>query len=157
MAQQAKNEMNLIRIAGTDINAESTILYGIAKIKGVSQMFANAVCVALGLDKNAKISSLSEKDIEKLEEFLTNPKKEGIPIWLLNQRKDYESGENLHLTTKDIEFNEMQMKRRTGKIKTYKAQRAKLKLPVRGQRTKANFRRNKTLAHIKSKSTGGKK
>lgn len=154
--KEEKSQANLIRIMSTDINAEFPLLYGISRIKGVGVMFANAVCIALGLDKNAKISTLSEKDVEKLEEFLANPKKEGIPSWLLNQRKDLESGENLHYISKDIDFNLIQLKRRSSKLGTYKGLRYRANLTVRGQRTKSNFRRQKTIAAMKSK-TGGKK
>ena len=156
MSKESKKEVNYIRIVGTDINADASLLYGLSKIKGVSIMFANALCHSLKFDKNAKISSLSDKDIEKLENFLSNPKKEGIPEWLLNQRKDLDTGDNLHFIAKDIDFNLLQLKRRLSKIKTYRGLRLRFGLPVRGQRTKANFRRNKTIAAMKAK-TGGRK
>jgi small subunit ribosomal protein S13 len=152
--QESKNEMHLIRILGTDINANLPILYGLAKIKGVNVMFSNAVCAALKLDKGAKISALSEKDVERIEEFLSNPEMPGIPDWLKNQRKDYETGKNFHLTSKDIDFNMLQFKRRIAKTKSYRAIRHKFRLPLRGQRTKSNFRRNKTLAAMKAKRGG---
>ncbi len=141
---------------GTDINGNADLLHGFSCIKGIGIMFSNAMCVTLKFDKSRKISSLSEKEIEKLEEFLTNPKKEGIPTWLLNQRRDLETGEDLHFISKDIDFNLIQLKRTLGKLKTYKGLRHRAHLPLRGQRTKSNFRRNKTLAAMKSKS-GGKK
>lgn len=157
MAQESKKqETQLIRVLGTDLKANATLIYGLSNIKGVSYMFANALCHVLKLDKNLKISELSDKQIEQIEQFLTNPKKEGVPTWLLNTRKDYETGEDLHVTSKDIEYSLMQLKRRLGKIKTYKGLRLRLNLPVRGQRTKSNFRRSKTLAAMKAKS-GGKK
>ena len=155
---EAKKQIHLVRIMGTGVRGDSTLIYGLSQIKGISVMFANALCHNLGLDKNKKIAELSDKDIAKIEDFLTNPKKDSkIPKWLLNQRKDYETGEDLHLVTKDIEFNHLQLTRRIGKIKTYRGLRLRLRLPVRGQRTKSNFRRNKTIAAMKAKSTGGKK
>ncbi|MCA9459566.1 MAG: 30S ribosomal protein S13 [Nanoarchaeota archaeon] len=157
MAKQEKEQANLIRIMSTDINADASLLYGLSKITGIGIMFANAVCVALKLDKNAKISSLSEKDIAKLEDFLSNPEKKGMPSWLFNQRKDMTTGNDLHLTSKEIEFNLIQLKRSASKLKSYKGLRYRAKLPVRGQRTKSNFRRTKTFAAMKAKSTGDKK
>ena len=157
MAKEEKKVAELIRVLGTDINANASLLYGLAKIKGVSVMFANAACTILKMDKNAKIGALSEKEIEKIESFLSNPKKEGMPEWLLNQRKEFESGENLHINGKDLDFNLLQTKRRLFKIKSYTGIRLKAKLPVRGQRTKSNFRRSKTLAAMKAKSGGSKK
>ncbi len=156
MVKEEKAQTELIRIMGTDIKANYTILYGLAKIKGIGIMFSNALCEVLGYDKNAKISTLSEKDLEKIENFLSNPDKKGLPSWVLNQRKDYETGKDMHLVTKDIEFNDLQLRRRIGKLKTYKALRLRQRLPVRGQRTRSNFRRNKTLAAMKSKRGGSK-
>lgn len=156
MAKEQKQQSELVRIMSTDINAKMSLLYGFAKIKGVNIMFSNAICNVLKLDKNSKISALSEKDIERLEEFLSKPEKSGVPEWMLNQRKDMETGKNLHFIAKDIEFNLLQLMRRLGRIKTYKGLRLRKNLPVRGQRTKSNFRRNKMIAAMKSKS-GGKK
>ena len=156
MARPEKKKKNLIRILGTDIDANLSVLYGLAKIKGVSVMFSNAICVTLNFNKNSKISELTEKETEKLENFLNNPKKDKIPTWLLNQRKDLETGEDLHLASKDIEFDLLQLKRRIGKLKTYKGLRLRNGLTVRGQRTRSNFRKNKTMAAMKSKKGGRK-
>ena len=79
-----------------------------------------------------------------------------MPEWLLNQRKDIFSGKNLHYNGKELEFNELQIRRRLLKTKSYRAIRTRDRLPLRGQRTKSNFRRSKTIAAMKSKS-GGKK
>jgi len=157
MEKSQKQVVNLIRIMGTDINAESSIMFGIAKIKGVSIMLANAICIVLKFKKMDKISSLSEKDIEKLENYLSDNQFKGIPSWLLNQRKEASTGNDLHFITKDIDYDLLQLKRRLSKLKTYKGLRYRANLPVRGQRTKSNFRRNKTIAAMKAKSTGGKK
>lgn len=159
MAQQKETEsIHYIRIMGTGIDDSYTLLYGLSKIKGINVMFANAMCHVLELDKNKKIKDLSEKEIAKIEDFLSNPetKKEKMPKWILNQRKDHETGKDVHIVGKDLEFNLLQLKRRLGKIKSYRGLRLRLGLPVRGQRTASNFRRNKTLASMKSK-TGGKK
>ena len=158
MAKQDENKVaNLLRIMGTDLDADYTLLFGLAKIKGISFMFANATCKALGFNRDTKIGDLSEKEVEKLEDFLANPKKEGIPEWLLNSRKDVQTGENLHYVGKDIEYNALQLRRRLAKTKSYRAIRTKHKLTMRGQRTKSNFRRLKTIRSMKSKAAEGGK
>jgi len=156
MERTQKQVVNLIRIMGTDINADASILFGIAKIKGINIMFANALCIVLKFDKMAKISSLSEEEVEKFESYLSNNKMSEIPSWLLNKRKELVSGEDLHFITKDIDFDLLQYKRTIGKLKTYKGLRHRARLPLRGQRTKSNFRRNKTIAAMKAK-VGGKR
>jgi small subunit ribosomal protein S13 len=151
-----KEEINIVRIMGTGINGKYSLLHGLAQIKGIGLIFSNAVCVSLKMDKSKKISDLSEKEIEVIEEFLYSDKKEGIPTWLMNKQKDLETGEDKHNTGKDLEYDQMQVKRRLFKQKSYRGIRLKERLPLRGQRTKSNFRRNKTLAAMKAK-TGGKK
>ncbi len=154
-ANNDKKVAELIRVLGTDLKASAPIVFGLAKIKGVSYMFANATCVALGLDKQIKVGELSEKQIEMIEDFFSNPDK-NLPTWLLNSQKDVITGKNLHFNGKDLDFNELQLKRRLAKTKSYRALRHKARLPLRGQRTKSNFRRSKTLAAMKAKQGGRK-
>ncbi len=153
---QEKEQINIVRIMGTGLNGNLNVLYGLAKIKGVGIMFSNAVCNVLNLDKYKKIADLSDKDIEKIESYLSGEEKKGIPVWLQNSRAEPETGNNLHMVGKDLDFYQLQLKRKLFKLRTYKGVRLKAGLPVRGQRTCSNFRRNKTLAAMKSKS-GGKK
>jgi small subunit ribosomal protein S13 len=156
-AYEAPKKVEILRILGTDIPASMNLLYGLSKIKGISFNLSNAICVVLKLDKLRKISDLSDSDIEEIENYLLDPKKAGIPQWLFNKRGDNQSGENLHFVSKDLDFEIIQQKRELFKTKSYKSQRTKLKLPVRGQRTKSNFRRNKMIASMKSKSVINKR
>ncbi len=147
--QKSEKEKHIVRLLGTDLNGDKSILYALPKIKGVKYSMANAVCQVLKIDKTKKIKELSEKELEAIEKFLLNPK--GIPSWLFNKRKDYITGEDHHLVTKDLEFNEMQIRRRLFKIKCYRGIRLKAGLPVRGQRTKSNFRPNKRKSSKKKR------
>lgn len=156
MANKENKSAELIRIMATDIPANHSLLFGLSKIKGIGVMFSNAVCVTLGYDKNKKIGTLSEKDIEKIETYLSNSDFEGVPVWMKNQQKDLITGENKHFVNKDLEFQNLQLQRRNSKIRTYKVLRSKLRLTVRGQRTASNFRRNRMLAAKKSKRGGQK-
>ena len=156
MAKKENKNAELIRIMATDIPASHTLLFGLSKIKGVGVMFSNAVCIALDMDKNKKIGTLSEKEIETIENYLSNGDFSEIPTWMLNQQKDVLTGNDKHFVSKDLDFQALQLQRRMSKIKSYRVLRSKLRLTVRGQRTASNFRRNRMLASKKSK-TGGKK
>lgn len=156
MANKENKSAELIRIMATDIPASHSLLFGLSKIKGIGVMFSNAVCVTLGYDKNKKIGTLSEKEIETIEEYLSNNEFEGIPTWMKNQQKDTITGENKHFVNKDLEFQNLQLQRRNSKIRTYKVLRSKLRLTVRGQRTASNFRRNRMLNAKKAKKGGQK-
>ncbi len=144
MAEKTKEEKyegKLIRIASKDIEGEKKVYPGLTKIKGVSWGVANAVCTQLKIDKKRKIGSLTEEEIKRISEFLKNPT---ISAFLLNRRNDFESGKNLHLTGSDLELQKDFDIKRLKKIKSYRGMRHMSGLPMRGQRTKAHFRKNRS-------------
>jgi small subunit ribosomal protein S13 len=133
----------IIRIANTDLNGEKPIGLALCKIKGVSHMMSSALCYVGGIDKHKKAGDLSEPEEQRLNELVRNPKGAGIPDWMLNRRNDLETGEDLHLIGTDIAYSKENDIKRMKKLKTYKGLRHAVGLPVRGQRTKSNFRKNK--------------
>jgi small subunit ribosomal protein S13 len=138
--QEVKNEEKIIRILSTDMEGRMKVYSGLTKIKGISWSLSNAICKILKIDKNRKIGSLDEKEISTLTEFIKNPK---LPSFLFNRKMDFETGEDKHLIGADLELRKEFDIKRLKKIKTYKGYRHGAKLPLRGQRTKGNFRRNK--------------
>lgn len=133
----------ILRIANTDLNGEKPIAIALQKIRGVSHMFASALCYVAGIDKHKKAGDLSEAEEKRLNELVRNPKGAGIPEWMLNRRNDTETGEDVHLIGTDIAYTRENDIKRMKKLKTYKGLRHAVGLPVRGQRTKSNFRKNK--------------
>jgi small subunit ribosomal protein S13 len=133
----------IIRISNTDINGEKNVVDALRKIKGVSFMFANAICQAAGISRTAQAGLLADADIKKLQEALSDPKKAGIPAWVFNRRRDPESGEDNHVVTNDLIIAQEDDIKRLKKIKSYRGVRHQNRLPLRGQRTRSNFRSNK--------------
>lgn len=118
-------------------------------------MTANMVCNLLNFDKFKKVGLLTDEEVEKINDFLKDPKKYGAPSWMLNRRKDYETGEDKHLLTTDLQLTKQDDIKRLRKIKSYRGVRHGLRLPVRGQRTKSNFRKNKgKVTGVKRKKWG---
>jgi len=151
MEKEEKNqgkEETLVRIMATDIPGNKSVYAGLTKIKGVSWSFSNAICKVLNIDKKTKIKELSEKEIDNISEFIKNPK---IPVFILNRRKDFESGKNKHLVGADLDLQKEFDIKRLRKIKSYKGIRHILGLPVRGQRTKAHFRKGRAVGVKKGK------
>ena len=75
---------------------------------------------------------------------------------MVNRRNDYDTGQNKHLLTGDLQFtveNDIKMMK---KMKCYKGVRHILGQPVRGQRTRSNFRRNKGKVMGVRRSSGAK-
>ena len=142
MAEQ-KELKYFVRIANTDLDGKKPILEALRKIKGVDVMFSNAICSLAKVNKAQKIGYLEDADVKKLDEIMQNPLKYDLPSWLLNRRKDKDDGTNKHLITSNLVFvldNDIKMLK---KMRCYRGIRHSLGQPVRGQRTKSNFRKNK--------------
>ena len=146
MTQEIKN---LIRVADTDIIGQKSILHGLTKIKGVGLSFSNAICETLNINKTDKIGAIDEKTKESIEGKIKNL--EGIPTWMLNRKKDYDTGVDLHLTGPKLKLTKEFDIRRMKKIKSYKGFRHMFQLPVRGQKTKGNFRKAGSVGVVRKK------
>jgi len=150
---------HLVRIINTDLKGNKQILYALPYIKGVGLMFANAICRKAKIDIHKKAGYLTDEEVKAIEDVLTHPAKYSIPLWMFDRRKDYDSGNDMHIIGGALEFaHEMDIKRMK-KTKSYKGLRHQWGQPVRGQRTKSNFRRNKgkvSLGVVKKKIKSGK-
>ncbi len=134
---------HLVRIANTDLNGSKSIFVALRRIRGVSGMYSHMVCHIAGIDPLVKIGMLTENQITRIDEIIKNPLKHHAPTWMLNRRKDYETGEDTHLITNDLLFVRDNDLKRLKKIKSYRGIRHIQGLTVRGQRTKSKHRRNK--------------
>ena len=146
--EENENKGKIVRILSRDIKGDLKLYPGFTKIKGVSWSLSNAACEVLKLDRNRRIGSLSKQEIEEISDFLRNPK---APSFLLNRRKDFDTGEDKHLTGTELELRKEFDIKRLKNIKSYRGLRHLLGLPMRGQRTRSNFRKNRR------KGTGIKK
>ncbi len=138
--KQTKKEDRIVRILQKDIEGKTNVYSGLAKIKGVSWTLSNAVCKKVGIPKTKKVGTLTDDEIKNIEAFLKNP---DLPGFLVNRQKDFETGEDKHITGTDLELRKDFDIKRLKKIKSYRGFRHMAGLPMRGQRTKSNFRRNR--------------
>ena len=147
---EKKQELKyLVRVMNTDLKGDKRLNHALTQIKGIGNMFANAVCQAAEIDKHMKAGHLTEEQVAKMNDVIKNPVKYNIPDWMLNRRFDPETGENRHILTSDVAYIRSNDIKRLQKIKSYRGIRHHLGLPLRGQRTRSNFRRSK------SKGKGG--
>lgn len=137
---QEQHKGKIVRILSKDIEGEKTVYSGLTNIKGISWGLSNAICTLLKIDKKKKIGSLTKQEIEKIKNIIENP---DIPLFLFNRKKDFETGENKILTGSDLEFRKEFDIKKLKNIKSYKGLRHSSNLPVRGQRTRSHFRRNR--------------
>lgn len=134
---------HIVRIAQTDLEGRKQTALALTKIKGVGHMLANAICQKAGVNRQATLGNLSDADIKKLQAVIEDLTESGIPAWMMNRRKDYETGKDVHVIVNDLLITKENDIKRQKKIRSYRGIRLAVGLPVRGQRTKSNFRRNK--------------
>ncbi len=131
---------HVVRIAETDVGGEMKVPWGLAEVKGIGYNLALHLCRVLKIDPDMKIGYLTDEELKKVEDALKNPRKYGIPSWMLNRRKDYSTGNDMHLVSSDLIFYVKQDIEREKKIKSYRGIRHSLGLKVRGQRTRTTGR-----------------
>ena len=142
---QPEKFKHIIRIIEADMKGEKKIIPSLKRIKGVSFSFANAICKTLNLDIKRQIGTLSEEEINKITDVIKNPKKYNFPVWMNNRMKDLTSGEDKHVAGAELRLQTDFDIKNLKKIKCYRGIRHSSGLPVRGQRTKGNFRHGKTI------------
>ncbi|MCK5107938.1 MAG: 30S ribosomal protein S13 [Nanoarchaeota archaeon] len=143
MGQENQNIKYFVRVASTDLVGGKPILLALRKVKGINFMLSNAICSSAGISKTKKAGILSDTEIKAIESVVKDPTSFGIPTWMLNRRNDYDTGEDKHLLTSDLDFTKEFDLRRLKKIKCNRGFRHAWGLPLRGQKTKSNFRKNK--------------
>lgn len=143
MVERKEEFKHLVRIVNTDLDGNKQIATALRKIKGIGCQFANAVCFLANVNKAKKTGYLSDDEMKKLDDVIKNPDKYGMPVWMFNRQKNYEDAANMHLILADLDFTKDNDIKRMKKIKCYRGMRHAFGLPVRGQRTKSNFRKSK--------------
>lgn len=140
----------IVRISNTDVNGEKNIIYGLTSIKGIGIHMATIIADQTGVDKKVLIGNLNDSQIQKIQETINNVTKTA-PGWMLNHRKDYETGQNLHFVSSDIDIRLRDEINIMKKIRSYRGVRHELGLSVRGQRTGSNSRKGLALGVSKKK------
>jgi len=110
----------MARISGILLKSNKSVLFALKSIYGIGKFKILEICSNLNIDSKANISLLSDYTINLLK----------------NELNKYEIEGNLR---RKIELNI----KRLYDIKCYRGLRHKLKLPVRGQRTKTNAKTSK--------------
>lgn len=154
---EKENIKQIVRVVNTDIFGKKQLYIALKQIYGVSYSFSNAVCNVLNFPKNKKIGLLSTEELKKIEDVVLNPQNYKIPAYLYNRRKDHNTGKDIHITTSKLKLTKDFDIKNLRKIKTYKGMRHSFGLPVRGQSTKAHFRKGKKVGVTRKGAKSKKK
>lgn len=129
----------LVRIHNTDLDGKKPFATALTYVPGVSHRMAAIVARETGIPTSQRIGKLTEEQINLVAETITNIG-DVVPTWMLNRRKDIETGEDDHLVGTEIQIMLREDLNRLKKIRSWRGHRHERKLPTRGQRTKANGR-----------------
>jgi len=140
----------VVRIANTDISGEETLVYGLSRIKGLGYTTALAIARKLGLDPTVRVGYLSAEALKRVEDAVNDLTRLGLPSWLYNRRKDYETGQDRHLVGAELIFAARRDIEREIKISSWRGVRHKLGYKVRGQKTHTTGRTGMTIGVSKA-------
>jgi small subunit ribosomal protein S13 len=141
---------HIVRISGRDLDGTKKIAPAIAEIKGVGESFGNAIAVSLKMDNRVRLGQLSDKQLQQIEAALKDISSLNLPVWMLNRRKDIDSGMNVHRFGSDLDFIIKNDVEREKNLLSWRGVRHSLGLKVRGQRTRTTGRKGRTVGVKKS-------
>jgi small subunit ribosomal protein S13 len=141
----AEEFRHILRIIDADVDGTLKASYAVARVKGVSLALANAILRKAEINPDKRAGFLTEAEIDKIEEMVKDPAKYGMPSWLLNRRKDEETGKDMHLISADLALKTKMGIEQMKNIKSWRGYRHAYGLKVRGQRTKTTGRAGKAL------------
>lgn len=140
-----------VRCMNTDCRGDWTVQYALTQIKGIGRRLARIICDTAEIEQTALMGFLSETEVQKIEEITRSPKEYNLPYFLLNRRKDIDTGDDIHIAATDIPVYLKDDLDRLKKINCYRGIRHKLGLRARGQRTRTSGRGGQTIGVAKKK------
>jgi len=147
-----RHEFNhVIRIFNTNIDGTRSVLYALTMIKGIGRRFGDAVIKRAGIAHSRLAGELSAEEIEKIVQVVENPKLYDIPAWMLNRRKDYRTGLDLHNTVNKLDYQLREDLDRLRKMRVHRGLRHAWGWKVRGQHTKTTGRGGRSVGVLKKK------
>ncbi len=151
--REERGAQSIIRIAGRDIDGALNIERALSRVKGIgmnmSHSLSHAVEMKLNIPKATALKSLSEKQIADIEGVIKSPESSGIPKYMLNRRKDNETGKDMHYVGNDLTFNTRQDINREVNNRTWRGFRHQYGQRVRGQHTRSTGRTGAAVGVMK--------
>jgi small subunit ribosomal protein S13 len=143
-----ENYRYIVRLANTDLEGSRSVVYALTKVRGIGIRIAEIVADQAGVPRAERIGNLTEPEAEKLEATLGKIA-EIVPHWMVNRPSDWETGEDVHLFSSDVELRLRDDINRMKMIRCYRGIRHEQGQKVRGQRTRSNGRTGLTVGVIK--------
>lgn len=152
--ESSKSEAtSIIRIVGKDVDGSLNIERALDEVRGIGSSMAHALAFAiekkLNIGADTQIGSLSEAQMSSINDLVKNPAAAGIPPYMLNRRKDAETGLDVHTTGSDLAFAVRQDITREVNMRSWRGFRHQYGQRVRGQHTRSTGRTGVTVGVTK--------
>jgi len=139
----------IVRLAGKDLKGEMPVRRAITRVRGVGErlgaVLGDIAVSQLKLPEDIVVGLLTEGQMDKLEDMLIHPTKYGVPSYMLNRRKDPNTGEDLQLIGNDVRFYVSQDIEGDKTMNTWRGYRHLYGQKVRGQHTRSTGRTGMTV------------
>ena len=159
--QEGQRATSIVRIANKDINGSLNIQRALDQVKGIGQTMSHSLSYVIehkfNIDPSTQIGSLNESQVAQVEELIKDPHKYGIPKYLLNRRKDMDTGKDMHLIGNDLIFAVRQSINRDVTLRVWRGYRHQYGQKVRGQHTRSTGRTGATVGVTKKAVTAAQK
>lgn len=142
--EEASDFRFIVRIANTDLDGNKPVVTALARIKGVGIRLAEIIADRVDVSRKEKIGNLTDAQTDDIENLVLEMA-EDIPAWLLNRKKDYETGDDIHMVGPELDMVRRGDINRMKMIRCYKGIRHERGQKVRGQRTRSNGRKGLTV------------
>ncbi len=151
--KREKVESSIIRMAGRDINGNYNVMRGLMQIKGIGYNMASAIAkgyaATYNVPEDTKLGALSDTQVAQLEGLIKEPAKSGVPAYMLNRRRDLETGMDMHVAGTDLIVKTRQDIDMGIKTQTWIGTRHQYGQRARGQRTRNTGRTGTTIGVMK--------
>jgi len=147
----ASQPERFIRILNTNIDGSYNLIKGLKCIKGIGLRFSQSFCNKLNKCYYMKVGSIKEKTLSKILFILSSIHKSKIPFWLHNCRNNLKPRPLTHLCSGRLESQIKNDFEKECKLRSNRGIRYSLGLKHRGQHTKTNGRKGRTLGVIRKK------
>ena len=141
----ATDYQHIIRFEGTDLRGDLPIFQALADIKGVGIRLSQAILKLLDINPQKRTGFVTDRELKQIKEVFNDPIKAGIPVWMVNRRKDYQSGKDQHRIGSKLLLTVKSEIDKEKRIRSWRGVRHMLNLKVRGQRTKTTGRTGRTV------------
>jgi len=143
----------IVRIAGRDLKGEMPLGRALSRVKGIGErlgpVITDVVARELHVPVDMYVGELSEEQIERIETIMGEPQKHGVPSWMLNRRKDTETGVDKHLIGANLTFTIQQDIEREKNVNSWRGYRHNYGQKVRGQHTRTTGRQGMTVGVLR--------